>query len=142
MLCAGAVPVLIALIGSFGLAAADLFLRIAAIILSIVGTACHAMEDAYDWRSQAAIRSRSLTRMRQLFDAYCVLAGELFEAVEPTNSRIAVRRGPPQQTDADSYEQPQQHSGANLRKYVVQFGILEDQCSTSLAVLHDRSNMA
>ena len=68
VLCAAAVPVLIGLLGSFSEFVPNLTVRIVAIALSIIGTVCRALEDAYDWKAQAAIRRRCLTRMRLLFD--------------------------------------------------------------------------
>lgn len=79
VLCAAAVPVLIALLGRFGDERVELGARMAAMLLSIIGTVSRAIEDAYDWRAQAAIRRRTLTRMRLLFDNFCVLSGELFD---------------------------------------------------------------
>lgn len=75
--CSALVPVLIALQGSF--AGGELLLRLLAMAFSILGTACRAVEDAYDWRSQATIRRRFLTRLRALLDNFCVLSGELFD---------------------------------------------------------------
>lgn len=79
VMCSAGVPVLIALLGSFESYYGDLTLRLVAIGLSILGTACHAVDDAYDWRSQASIRRRYLTRMRLLFDNFCVLSGAHFD---------------------------------------------------------------
>lgn len=109
-LCAAGVPVLIALIGSFGSdgsrdaygeasagaagasgveeytaerptcgSATDFVVRMIAILLSIAGTVCRGLEDANDWKAQAGVRRRYVTRMRLLFDNFCVLSGELFD---------------------------------------------------------------
>ena len=164
ILCAAGVPVLIALLGSLP-SNTELPMRLIAILLSILGTATKVMEDAYDWRGQAAIRRRQLTRMRLLFDNFCVLSGELFDMAanghapgarktrkEPgsggtsylnggtpsAGGRAAVDPSSPQLQFAD--EQRNQHSGANLRRYVVAFSALEDECSARLSALHDRNN--
>ena len=107
MICAAAVPVLIAMIGSFGSPGSDgsrneelgdgasgvvyttgrptcgtttdLVVRILAIMLSITGTVARGLEDANDWRKQSSVRRRFVTRMRLLFDNFCVLSGELFD---------------------------------------------------------------
>ena len=179
VLCAAAVPVLIGLLGSFDDPGTELAVRLLAIVLSITGTATKAMEDAYDWRGQAAIRRRCLTRMRLLFDNFCVLSGELFDPEATGASVRGAVNGPrkfipraqvlaqggngvfnacastisigsegkaapsPQaQLAAALDELRMQHSGANLRRYVVAFSSLEDECSASLSALHDRNNLS
>ena len=140
----------------------DLLMRIAAILLSVLGTATRAIEDAYDWRAQASIRRRCLTRMRLLFDNYCVLSGEYFDPEQagsparrgratPCSNGVLTttsRRSPPRLTDSmgsrserDSFAGglDLHHSGANFRRYLVTFSALEDECSANLAKLHDRS---
>ena len=167
VLCAAAVPVLIALLGSFGDSWIDFAVRVLAIVLSIASTASRAIEDAYDWRAQAAIRRHTLTRMRLLFDNFCVLSGELFdpeftgEAMKPkANGRSVgssgmfastaaqrkassverlMLRSPQAQLAAALDELRNHHSGANVRRYVVAFSALEDDCSERLTRIYDRN---
>lgn len=107
IICATAVPVLIAMIGSFrspgsdGIrdeelgdgasvvvyttgrptcgTTTDLVVRIIAIMMSVTGTVARGLEGANDWRKQSSVRRRFVTRMRLLFDNFCVLSGELFD---------------------------------------------------------------
>ena len=168
VVCAAAVPVLIGLLGSFKAYYVDLVMRLVAITLSVLGTLCRVVEDAYDWRSQALIRRRYLTRMRVLFDNFCVLSGEHFDPDQPGAHAkgYASRRGratpgvsgcfaaspyganseskspspsPSHAPLATSFDEFRgQHSGANFRRYVVAFSTLEDQCSVSLTAIHER----
>jgi hypothetical protein len=179
VLCAAAVPVLIGMLGSFNDPNTEFAVRVIAIVLSITGTTTKALEDAYDWRGQAAIRRRCLTRMRLLFDNFCVLSGEIFDPASTgvnVNKSVRDRKfqsrheilanggqgifangvGTSSITSAGGKEGPalspqaqlaaaldelrMQHSGANLRRYVVAFSALEDACSSQLSALHDRNN--
>ena len=181
ILCAAAVPVLIGILGGIPNPTHNLAVRLIAIALSITGTTSKALEDAYDWRGQAAIRRRTLTRMRLLFDNFCVLSGELFDPASTgvnVNKSVRERKfqsraevlaqggqglfangigtssvssaggkegtapamSPQAQLAAALDELRMQHSGANLRRYVVAFSALEDACSSQLAALHDRNN--
>lgn len=170
ILCAASVPALIGMIGVFD-SSARLVMQFIAIALSITGTACRAMEDAFDWRSQSSVRQRVATRMKLLFDSFCVLSGDLFD---PEHLHSGPARGssrarccrsaaslsgsvagypsvdspikqpapsPQAQLVAALEELRLQHSGANFRKYVVAFTALEQHCSEALATLQDRSQM-
>ena len=170
LVCAIGVPLFILAIGQ-GSEQASQYFRTMAIVLSMVGTFTRAIEDAYDWRLQADVRQRSFARMRALFDSYCSLSGEYFEASTPAADASPTKNGSGKQAGRERRAQPAasgastpnsctslvtvstsapapapspqpppaaadelapQHSGANFRKYVVEFSSLEERCNAQL----------
>jgi hypothetical protein len=79
VLGAALVPVLIGLIGSFDNHWADIFLRVAAIMLSIAGTICKAIEDVYHYRQRGQIRIQYSDKMKDLYHYFLSLSGRYFD---------------------------------------------------------------
>ena len=116
------------------------------------------------------MRQRIATRMRLLFDSFCVLSGDLFDESQQRAKRASSRArcirseaslsvagnieafaaaskhgGAAASTQAQLVaaleELHLQHSGANFRRFVQAFNALEQECSEALATLQDRSQM-
>ena len=76
------VPVLIGVLGSFGEGADQLF-RILAIILSITGTICNAIDEVYKYRERGGTRAEYADQMSTLFQEFASLTGDRFGEFSP-----------------------------------------------------------
>ena len=88
VMCSLGVPLCIMVIGA-GSGLADFLFRFVAISMSVIGTASRVVEDAYDWRAQAAIRQRTFERMQALFERFCSLSGDLFDQDQDAAAPVA-----------------------------------------------------
>jgi hypothetical protein len=79
IVCAAVVPVLIGIVGSFESATLDLFIRLSAILLSIVGTLCSSIESVYYFRQRGQARPGYADQMNGLFQDFNTLSGPVFD---------------------------------------------------------------
>jgi hypothetical protein len=145
VVCGALVPVLIGISGSFENVQVDVIVRIVAIVFSIFGTVCHAVESVYNYRERGQTRKGYSDRMNGLFNSYCNLTGPIFDLtyrhpgdsgniVIPNLSEVplpileahvaGLKAAAVNETPAT----PRVHAGENFRKFCDEFNRLQEGC--------------